>query len=68
MKAEKVREMSDVELETQIRDLEAEIWKRRFQAATGQNEGMGKLRSLRRDIARSKTILRERETRETHGS
>ena len=68
MKAEKVREMSEAELEAQIRDLESQIWKRRFQAATGQTEGLGKLRSLRRDIARSKTVLRERETRETHGS
>ena len=68
MKAAKVREMSDAELEAQILDLEGQVWKRRFQAATGQTEGLGKLRSLRRDIARSKTVLRERETRETHGS
>ena len=53
MKAEKVRELSDAELESQIRDLESEVWKRRFQAATGQTEGLGKLRSLRRDIARA---------------
>jgi large subunit ribosomal protein L29 len=63
MKAEKVRELSDAELEAQIRDLEAQIWKRRFQAATGQTEGLGKIRTMRRDIARSKTILRERESR-----
>ena len=63
MKAEKVRELNDAELEAQIRDLEAQIWKRRFQAATGQTEGLGKIRTMRRDIARSKTILRERESR-----
>ena len=63
MKAEKVRELSDAELEVQIRDLESQIWKRRFQAATGQTEGLGKIRTMRRDIARSKTILRERESR-----
>ena len=67
MKAEKVREMSDVELENQARDLVAQIWKLRFQAATGQTEGLGKIRSLRRDVARAKTILRERELRERHG-
>lgn len=67
MKAEKVREMSEAELEAQIHDLEARIWKLRFQSATGQTEGLGKIRSLRRDIARSKTILRERELRESHG-
>jgi large subunit ribosomal protein L29 len=63
MKAEKVRELSDAELEAQIRDLESQIWRRRFQAATGQTEGLGKIRTMRRDIARSKTILRERESR-----
>lgn len=67
MKAEKVREMSEAELETQAQDLVSQIWKLRFQAATGQTEGLGKIRSLRRDIARAKTILRERESRETHG-
>ena len=63
MKAEKVRELIDAELEAQIRDLESQIWKKRFQAATGQTEGLGKIRTMRRDIARSKTILRERESR-----
>ena len=63
MKAEKVRELVDAELEAQIRDLESQIWKKRFQAATGQTEGLGKIRTMRRDIARSKTILRERESR-----
>ena len=67
MKAEKVRELSDAELEVQVRDIETQIWKLRFQAATGQAEGMGKLRSLRRNIARARTILRERELRKTHG-
>lgn len=67
MKAEKVRELSDVELETQILDLETRIWKLRFQSATGQTEGLGKIGSMRRDIARFKTILRERELREAHG-
>jgi large subunit ribosomal protein L29 len=63
MKAEKVRELSEAELEAQIRDLESQIWKKRFQAATGQTEGLGKIRNMRKDIARSKTILRERESR-----
>ncbi len=66
MKVDKMRELSDVEIENHVRDLVSQIWKLRFQAATGQTEGLGKLRSLRRDIARSKTLLRERESRETH--
>ncbi len=67
MKAEKVREMSEAELDAQIHDMEGQIWKLRFQSATGQTEGLGKIRSLRREIARAKTILRERELRESHG-
>ena len=62
MKVDKMRELSEVEIENHVRDLENQIWKLRFQAATGQTEGLGKLRSLRRDIARSKTLLRERAT------
>jgi large subunit ribosomal protein L29 len=67
MKAEKVRELNDAELDTQIHDLEGQIWKLRFQSATGQTEGLGKIRGMRRDIARSKTILKERESRQSHG-
>src|SRR5207244_111870 len=60
IKAEKVRELSEAEIDSQLRDMEAQIWKLRFQRATGQTEGLGKIRTLRKDIARSKTILRER--------
>jgi large subunit ribosomal protein L29 len=67
MKAEQIRELSDVELETQLHDLTGQIWKLRFQAATGQAEGVRKLRSLRKDIARALTILRERERRKPDG-
>jgi large subunit ribosomal protein L29 len=67
MKAEKVRELSEDELAAQVGDMESQIWKLRFQSATGQTEGLGKIRSLRRDIARAKTILRERELGERHG-
>jgi len=67
MKADQVRELHDNELEVQITDLQAQIWKLRFQAATGQTEGLGKIRSLRRTIARSKTIQRERELRKSNG-
>ena len=67
MKTEQVRELTQVELENQVHDLENQLWKLRFQAATGQTEGLRKLRSLRKDLARVKTILRERELREVHG-
>jgi len=61
-----MRELSEVEIENHVRDLENQIWKLRFQAATGQTEGLGKLRALRRDIARAKTLLREREAEAAH--
>ena len=67
MKAVQIRELTQVELENQVHDLENQLWKLRFQAATGQAEGLRKLRSLRKDLARVKTILRERELREVHG-
>lgn len=67
MKAQKLRELTDAELDAQARDLESQSWKLRFQAATGQTEGVKKLRSLRKDIARVKTFLRERELRASHG-
>jgi large subunit ribosomal protein L29 len=61
MKGPKFGEMADAELEVEVRDLVSQIWKLRFQAATGQTEGVRKLHSLRRNIARARTILRQRE-------
>lgn len=66
MKGPKFQERSDAELEVDLRDMESQIWKLRFQAATGQTEGLRKVHSLRRNIARVKTILRERELSEAH--
>jgi large subunit ribosomal protein L29 len=70
MKGPKFGEMSDAELEVEVRDMTSQVWKLRFQAATGQNEGVRKLRTLRRNIARAKTAQRERELiarSEAHG-
>lgn len=67
MKAEKLRELTDAELDVQLRETESQVWKLRFQGATGQTEGLPKLRSLRRDLARMRTILREKELTKAHG-
>ena len=67
MKADQIRELTDAELEARMRDLEGQIWRLRFRAATGQTEGLKKLRSLRKDNARAKTVLRERELKKAHG-
>ena len=67
MNADKLRELTGAELDVQLRETETQIWKIRFQGATGQTEGLPKLRSLRRDMARMRTILREKELSKTHG-
>lgn len=61
MKADKLRELAEGELDVKLRDTASQIWKLRFQGATGQTEGLGKIRGMKRDIARMKTIQRERE-------
>ena len=64
---EKLRELTANEIDIQLRETEAQIWKLRFQGATGQTEGLGKIRSLRREVARMRTILREKELTKAHG-
>jgi large subunit ribosomal protein L29 len=62
-RVEKFREMNATELETQQRELSEQIFRLRFQVATGQAEGLKKLRETRKDLARVKTLLRENELR-----
>jgi len=61
MKASEIREMTDQELFTEERDLKAELFKLRFQLATNQLDDVMKLKKVKRDIAKVKTIIRERE-------
>jgi large subunit ribosomal protein L29 len=61
MNTEKIRELSDEELKNQERDIAEQMFRLRFQLATGQTEGLNKLRSLKKDVARIKTIRRQRE-------
>lgn len=65
MKVEKIRELKNEELETRVEELEEEIFRARIQKETGQLDHMGKVRNLRRDLARVKTVLRERRPVET---
>jgi large subunit ribosomal protein L29 len=62
-RVEKYREMSSNELEIQERELSEQIFRLRFQLASGQAEGLKKLREARKDLARVKTLLREGELR-----
>ena len=61
MKSEKIRNLTDEELLHQERDLNDQLFKLKFQLNMGQTESLKKLRGMRRDIARVKTIARERE-------
>ena len=61
MKAEKIRNLTDVELKHQQRDLSDQLFKLKFQMNMGQTESLKKIRGLRRDIARVQTVLREQE-------
>ena len=65
MKAEKIRELSDEEIKSQEQDAAERIFRLRFQMATGQTEGLTKLRALKKDISRMKTIRRERQLKKT---
>ena len=61
MKVEKIRELKSEELETRVGELEEEIFRARIQKEIGQLDQMGKVRNLRRDLARVRTVLRERQ-------
>ena len=61
MKADKVRNLTDVELGHQEQELADQLFKLKFQMNMGQTESVKKLRGLRKDIARVKTILGERQ-------
>jgi large subunit ribosomal protein L29 len=61
MKANELRQMTDQELNTQLTELKAELFNLRFQLATGQLDNPMRIKAVRKDIARVKTIIRERE-------
>jgi large subunit ribosomal protein L29 len=61
MKPEKVRNLTDDELRHQERELNDQLFKLKFQLNMGQTESLKKIRGLRKDIARVKTVARERQ-------
>ena len=60
MEIEKIRNLTSEELKQQKRQAAEQLFRLRFQMKLGQNEGVKKLRDLRKDVARIKTIARER--------
>ena len=59
--AEDLRKLGDDQLQAKLVDAKQELFNLRFQSATGQLESHGRLRAVKRDIARIYTVMRERE-------
>lgn len=61
MKTKEIRDLTTVEIEQRVKTLKEELFNLRFQLATGQLENPARIRDVRKSIARTKTVLRERE-------
>ena len=68
MKADKVREMSDAELATKERELQEQLFRLRFQKNLGQLDNAIKIRETSRDIARVKTVIRQKKAQAAAGA
>ncbi len=64
MKTKELRDMTNVELDQRLTELKGELFNLRFQLATGQLENPLRIRNVRKDIARIKTIIRENELKQ----
>jgi large subunit ribosomal protein L29 len=62
MKTQELRDKGEVDLANREKELGEQLFKLRFQRATGSLENPAKIRQVRREIARIKTLLRERTT------
>jgi large subunit ribosomal protein L29 len=61
MELAKIRNLSDEELTHQVKTTAEQLFRLRFQVSLGQNDGVKKLRQLRKEIAQIKTVAKERE-------
>jgi large subunit ribosomal protein L29 len=61
MELAKIRNLSDEELAHQVKTTAEQLFRLRFQVSLGQNDGVKKLRQLRKEIAQIKTVAKERE-------
>lgn len=61
MKAKKMRELTDEELVKKVSDYKEELFNLRFQMATGQLDNPMRIRDVKKNIARCKTLQRQRE-------
>lgn len=61
LKANQIKEMTSQELDEKVIELKNELFNLRFQLATGQLDNPMKIKAIKKDIARCKTILRDKE-------
>ena len=61
MKAEQLRDLTDDELDSRLKDAKEELFNLRFQLATGQLDNPKRIKEIKKDIARIQTVRRERE-------
>jgi large subunit ribosomal protein L29 len=67
MKVTELRDLAVDELEQRVKDMDDQLFRLRIQKSMGQLEAAHKLKALRRDLARVKTVLREKETAQAAG-
>ena len=68
MELTKIRNLSDEQLVTEQKQAAEQLFRLRFQLSLGQNDGVKKIRELRKDIARIKTVARERQLTAAKGA
>ncbi|HLY92519.1 MAG TPA: 50S ribosomal protein L29 [Candidatus Angelobacter sp.] len=61
MDVEKLRNLTDAELQHQQRELNDQLFRMKFQLKMGQTESLNKIRGLRKDVARIHTVIREKQ-------
>ena len=61
MNVDKIRNLTDIELVHQQRELSDQLFKMKFQLKMGQTESLKKIRELKKDIARVKTVMRQKQ-------
>ncbi len=64
MKTDEMRDLTHAELDQRLAELKGELFNLRFQLATGQLENPLRIRGVRKDIARVKTVIRENELKQ----
>ncbi len=68
MNVDKIRNLTDIELNHQQRELADQLFKMKFQLKMGQTESLKKIRELKKDIARVKTVMRQKQMAAGNGA